>query len=313
MSSVPPPNWQPSSTAAPVQATQAWPAPRRVRSKLVAIGAAVMAVVGAAFVLLGSGSTKLTDPIAQAATLSSNTAGYRMHMSLDMSSPGIPSATGVGDGSVDLRDHLATASVTLNFGSNAATQALGGGRMRIDEILDGSTIFMKLPAAAMPVLGAAGKPWVKFDLTTLGHGPASSSLGSGSAMSDPSEVLRALRSASSSVVTEGRQRVDGIQTTLYHAELNLDQIAKVLPSADRAVAQGELQRALGAPTLPIDVWIDSRHLVRRMQMTLDATLPGGQLLHFGMTADLSDYGAQPRPALPPAAEVHDISALASAG
>ena len=104
--------------------------------------------------------------------------------------------------------------------------------------------------------------------------------------------------------------MDGVETTLYHADLNLDQIANALPAADQQAARAALA---GAGTLPIDVWIDAAHLVRRMQMTFDATLSSGQSLHFGMTADISDYGPQPRPALPPAADVQDISALTSAG
>jgi hypothetical protein len=307
MSSVPPPNWQPSMTPAPEGPARIAPARGVRRRPLAAAALAALALIAGVLVLiLGPTSTKLTDPIAQAATVSSNAAGYRMHMSLDLPSlPGVPTATGVGNGSVDVPDHLATMSMVLSFGGNQAAKTL-----TMDEILDRSTIYLKLPAVAMPALGAAGKPWVKFDLGTISHLPGLSSLGGNPATTDPSQVLRSLRSASSDVTTEGEQEVDGAKTTLYHADLNLDELAKSLPSADQAIARGALEQGLGAHTLPIEVWIDAGHLVRRLRMALDATAPGGQTVGVGMTVDFSDYGPQPRPAIPPTDQVQDIGTLA---
>lgn len=48
-------------------------------------------------------------------------------------------------------------------------------------------------------------------------------------------------------------------------------------------------------------------------MTVDLALPNGGSMQETVTADFSDYGAQPRPAPPPSDEVQDIGALLHIG
>lgn len=64
--------------------------------------------------------------------------------------------------------------------------------------------------------------------------------------------------------------------------------------------------------IPVDVWVDAAHLIRHMQMTISATPASGQPMTIGLAMDFSDYGPQPRPAVPPADQVQDLSALAGA-
>jgi hypothetical protein len=62
----------------------------------------------------------------------------------------------------------------------------------------------------------------------------------------------------------------------------------------------------------VDVWVDPRHLVRRVLMTLDLQLPNGRSMQERVTAAFSDYGPQARPAAPPADEVLDLNSLTGA-
>src|SRR5205814_6087780 len=94
--SVPPPGFVPSPSAgepAPVdQPAPEAPARRRRTSRrgLGVAGLALAAAVVAVFLLFGSSSNPTVDPIAQAAAVSSHAPGYRMHMSVTMTSSAFP-------------------------------------------------------------------------------------------------------------------------------------------------------------------------------------------------------------------------------
>ena len=125
--------------------------PRPSRRSLVAAGLGLAAAVAAAFVLLGSSSNPTVDPIAQAATVSSHAPGYRMHMSLSMTSSVFNGAiTGYGDAVVDPRDNTVSSSFALDFSAlPQAAQALGGTTMSMDMIVDGQVAYLKLPQALL--------------------------------------------------------------------------------------------------------------------------------------------------------------------
>ena len=318
--SVPPPNWQPTAMPPPGSAPHDQPTDNRqprTRPKAVAALVAVGLLAGVAFALFGSSATKVSDPVAEAATLSSSAAGYRVHMVINVPSPSsVTPITGVGDGTVDARDHAATITLGMNLGSGGElAQALGGSTLRITELVDGTAIYMKLPAIVTSTLGGAGKQWLKLDLTRTLHFPGLAAMEGNPATSNPSQLLQYLRAVSGGVVAEGLERVDGFETTHYHADLSLDSVVSALPASDQAAAQqtiSALEQTTHMSTIPVDVWVDSEHLVRRMAMTISATLQGGQPMGVGVTMDFSDYGPQPPPTLPPAGDVQDLSSLAAA-
>ena len=270
-----------------------------------------------AFLLLGSGGAQLGGPIAQAATLSSSTPGYRMHMSMEITSSALSSPiTATGTGVVDLRDHASAFSIVMNLGDEPqVVQQLGSSTMRVEMVLEGATVYMKLPSALAGSLGASGRPWIKADLSKLSGVPGLSSLTDGPTTSDPSETLQELRSVSGTVANLGPQRIDGVETTHYQADLNLDRLADAVPSAERSAMQhvlSTLEQAMPNGALPVDVWIDAQHLVRRTTTTLDLSLPNGPNLQEIATVDLGDYGPQSPPATPPSNQVLDASGLAGA-
>lgn len=293
---------------------------RRVarRSGLLAGMLTAAAAVGLAFVLLGSSSNQLTDPIAQAATFSSRAPGYRMRMTIDMSSPALPAPiTASGSGVVDLRDRAASMTLAMNFAAiPQAAQVLGSTTLPMRMIMAGDVFYIGFPRAVSAVLPSlGGKPWIKLDLAKLAGLPGLSSLESNPAASDPRRVLDFLRATSNSVQVEGQQQVDGLATTHYRAELSFQREAAMLPPADRAAMQqllSKVEQATGTDGLPIDVWIDSQHLVRRIVMTLDLHLPTGPSMQEIVTMDLGDYGPQPQPTPPPSDQVQDLPGLVSA-
>ncbi len=281
-------------------------------------GIGLLAMVGAlAFLLLGSGGTQLGSPIAQAATLSSSAAGFRMHMSMQITSSALDAPiTATGTGVVDLRDHASAMSLTMNLGDDSqVTEALGSSTLQVETVLNGATAYVKMPAALTSSLGTSGRSWIKVDLAKLSGLPGLASLGDGPNTSDPSQTLQMLQSVSGSVMKLGQQRVDGVETTRYQANLSLARLADSLPAADRSLGRqvlSTLQQAAPGGEFPVDVWIDSNHFVRRVVTSLDLSFPSGPNLQEVVAVDVGDYGPQSPPATPPAREVFDATGLAGA-
>jgi len=282
----------------------------RSRSKVIAAVAAVAAVAGLAFFLLGPSGTRLGGPIAKAATVSSRTAGYRIRMAVQMTSSALSTPiTATGGGVVDLRDHATSLSLVMDLGDDPQVVGqLGGSTMRIDTITHGAVVYVKLPPVLTSALATSGRQWMKVDLAKLSSLPGLSSLASNPTTSDPSQILRSLRSVADSIVNEGQQRVDGLPTTHYQAAMSIARLDDGLPSAQRSA----LQHAIPGGTFPADVWIDKHNLVRRVLMSLDLGLPDGPSVQETVTMDLGHYGRQRPPATPPADQVQDLSSLAGA-
>jgi len=312
--SVPPPNMP----APVVRELPPAPPSRDPRLKLVASAALAVVLVVLAVIVFGGSAGRIVDPVAEAATLSSNSPGYRMHVSLEMTSSALPSPiTATGEGSFDVRDRAGSMSLAMNLGGEPQViQALGTNTLSLHEILDGTTVYVKLPAALENALTSSGKQWVAINVSKLTDVPGLASLESNPASGDPSQMLEYLRAASDSVVTEGRQVVDGRETTHYHADLSLDRVAGALPEADQSAARqalSTLEHVMQIDVIPVDVWVDAQHLVRRIQMTFDASISSGQTLDESMTIDISHYGPQTRPELPPADQVANLSSLPGSG
>jgi hypothetical protein len=187
-----------------------------------------------------------------------------------------------------------------------------GYRMRMAIQLTSSALSSPITATGGGVLTSAlstsGRSWMKVDVAKLSSLPGLSSLASNPTTSDPSQILRSLRSVSDSIVNEGRQRVDGVWTTHYQAAMSMTRLADGLPSAQRSV----LAHAVPGATFPADVWIDKHNLVRRVLMSLDLGLSNGPSVQETVTMDLGHYGRQRPPATPPADQVQDLSSLAGA-
>jgi hypothetical protein len=317
--SVPPPGYTPPPGAGtPSSASTPDPAPApitrrsrpRVPRRLIAGGLGLLVAVAAVFVLLALTSNKAVDPIAEAASASTKQLGFRMNMRFAISSPslGAPIAAS-GTAAVDPRDRTASMSLAIDYSHlPAATQALGGGTLQMAVIVLGRRAYVKLPQGVVnkvPRLG--GKPWVEVNVTKATGVPGFSSLGGAPTTTDPAAMLHELLAGADSVSNEGQQFVDGVQTTHYRAQFSLERVFAKVPASERAL----MQKLLGGAAVPLDVWIDAHHLVRRVTMSLALGSPSGPALQATFAADISDYGPQPRPTPPPADQVTDASSIAS--
>jgi hypothetical protein len=279
---------------------------RRVQLSAVALGAAAIA---GGVAISGCGASNAIDPVAKAADRSSSTPGFRMSMTIQVSSGALPAPmTATGTGSFDPPAHSGRFSMTMALpGSAAVRQVFGSGGLHLEEVLKGSTVYVKLPAALSGrIPGAAKRPWMKVDLSKLpgGQGSALSSLTSNPVSGDPSQLLQYLR-GSGGMTKVGTEQVTGRSTTHYRGHVSLDQVAGRVPAASRAA----LKRAIAllksegfANQLPVEVWVDTQGFVRQMQMRMSAS-PNGQSVAALIRVTIPQYGPQPAPAVPPASQV----------
>jgi hypothetical protein len=278
-----------------------------------AVAAALIAVL--AFTVFGSTTSKLLDPVALAATRSANAPGYKMRMVMTiMAGSASPTpVTATATAVVDSRDQALSMSMAMRFPDlPQIVQKLGSDVMQIDAVMSGGTMYMKLPSAIAPQLAAISKPWIAFDLGKLAGLP-SGAVWSSPMETDPSQMLEYLRSISDSIVAAGHQRLDGLETTRYRADLDFSKVPDALPEQERPAVQralSALEQQVHIGQVPVDVWVDSNHLVRRVEMSLNGSGANGQSFGETMTEDITDYGPQPRPAAPPADQVTNVSGLA---
>jgi len=201
-------------------------------------------------------------------------------------------------GSVAVQGQLVTLTGGGNFDNAAKTGAMhvdfsfGGLTGGIDEVMQGTTIYMRSPlfADALP----KGKTWMKLDLERAlqSKGIDFSALGS----QDPTRTFAQLARAGT-VVKIGDEDVAGVSTTHYRARLDLSKIP-----------QGEKIKALtNAKYGPIDIWIGKDDtLIRRMKES--STLGSGQARQrISFTTDFSDFGKGVKVTVPAAADTFDAT------
>ncbi len=290
---------------------------RRPQRAFPAVALAVTCAAGAV-AISGCGSSSVSDPVAKAATTSNSVPGFRANITMEMDSAAIPSGiTATGTGTFDVRDHAGSMNLAMQLpNSPQITQALGSSTLNLEERIRQLTIYMKMPSTLSSKL-PGGKPWWKLNLAKAAAAQGLgglSSLTSNPAGGDPSQFLQYMRGAGK-VTKLGSAQIAGFNTTHYHVLVDLDKVPNKLPSADRpAVNQTikKLESMLGSHQLPVDVWIDSNNLIRRMQMRMSLAPASGQALTMSMQITIPQYGAQPEPPVPPASQVTDLTALAGA-
>ncbi|HUO71242.1 MAG TPA: hypothetical protein VMU39_10725 [Solirubrobacteraceae bacterium] len=291
---------------------------RRRKSTAVAVAAGLSACA-LAIAGCGGSSGSVIDPVAQAATTSTGSPGYRMNITLQLSVPGSSTViTATGTGSVDTRDRAGAMAFDMNFGNSPQiVQALGGSTLHMEEILKGLVVYVKMPPAIASKL-PGGKAWMKIDLSKASSAagiPGLSSLANNPASSDPSQFLQYLRAVSGGVSKVGSDSVGGVQATHYRASIDLDRVPDVLPAASRAAgkqATAALEKATNLHQLPVDVWIDDQHLVRQLKMAFTSAATGGQSVRTAVALSIPQYGPQPVPQAPPAGQVTDLTSLLGA-
>lgn len=125
---------------------------------------------------------------------------------------------------------------------------------------------------------------------------------------DPSALLDLVTKAGASVERVGTERIDGDDTTHYVARMRLDDaIAKLGPEAQARVQS--LLASVADPsarqTVPVDVWVGSSGLVRRIVVGSAPDSPAAAQLRV----DYLDSGSPVDITPPPASETSDLGPL----
>ncbi len=151
-----------------------------------------------------------------------------------------------------------------------------------------------------------GKRWLKLDVSgltgMLGDGAVSSE------SSNPVDGLEALRGVSSDVTEVGTDTLRGVETTHYRATIDLAKALADAPPEARADAR-ELLDDAGAPTIPVDVWLDAQDRVRKYTMQVDGAAFGSERSTVAVTYEFYDFGAPVDVSAPPADEVADLGSM----
>ncbi|WP_445152273.1 hypothetical protein [Baekduia sp. Peel2402] len=271
----------------------------RIRLQVLSIGlAAALAVSGCgaeeSAKKAASGAKNALDPVAQAAeTTSAQKGGIAMTMKGSVNAAGqdVPLE---GSGKVDRSGKKGTFSFTTS---------ISGKSVKMDEIIDnkivyiGSDLFAGLPG---------GKRWVKVDISAEASklGIDLGSLGAGTTQ-DPAAALDYLKGAGESREV-GTATINGTKTTQYHVDVDLRKVAA--KSGDDEAKKGveKLIQMTGTATIPVDVWVDDQHLVRREKLAYDTTVQG-QKSSFDFTIDITKYGIDVDAKAPPADQVADFA------
>jgi hypothetical protein len=261
-------------------------------------------------------ATVPASTLARAAYVSAGQSGYkaviRMHETV-----GATHISMVGAGSFTPADHAGSMSMQMTL-PGAAGAALGN-NLNIDAVFEGGIFYMKMPSVIAGQI-PGGKAWLKFNLGALGRLAGVAGLSSltneSSTLDDPGQYLDYLRAASGKVKDLGQANVDGAPTTHYHAELDLNKLADAVPASSRAGVQqlvAQLKQRFSAGSMPVDAWIDSSHRIRRIAMTYSLQVPNAGQTKVSIATDFSDYGPQPKPAIPPASQTANLLSLLHGG
>lgn len=262
-----------------------------------------------------SGSAQVPSvSLTRAADVSSAAAGYKAAVTLHETLPNAGTIVANGTGSFSPNAHQGTVAMQMSLPPGAGLSTL-----QLQMVLDKGNIYMKFPPALASKL-PGGKPWLYINLAQAGKAAGIAGLGSlvnsSSSFSDPGQYLNFLRAtATGSVKDLGQATVNGVSTTHYRARVDLTKLPQAVPASQRAAMQKLVAslRSKGATTqIPMDVWIDSSHLVRRVQSTFTETV-GGQSVTIAMTENFLSYGPQPAPVVPPPSQTANLLSLLHGG
>jgi len=165
---------------------------------------------------------------------------------------------------------------TNHQGSMHANVAIAGLTATIDEVLDGTTIYMKSPlfSDGLP----KGKTWLKLDLqkALATKGIDFSALASQS----PAQALAQLQAAGA-VTKVGEETIDGAATTHYRATID--------PSK---LPQGaKIEAFTHAKYGPEDIWIGNDDgYVHKISFSYSAPFQGSKQVGITMSMSFSDFG-----------------------
>jgi hypothetical protein len=272
---------------------------------------AAAALLTASAALAGCGSSSVNPhAVAKAGAKTAKAGGYSLDLVSKLKVPGATRTfTFKGNGEFDPQHRRGRMSVDMSqLGQIAPGNPYNFGTMQL--VLDGLNIYMRIPILKQiqPTL----KPWIKLNLEEAGRtqGLDFSSflqLGQGG---DPTQTLGYLKGAGD-VKKVGSEKVRGVQTTHYRATIDLRKVANQAPASSRARVRASIRRLIqltGEKTIPTQVWIDGKGLVRRLAYT-ERLVIQGRRTKVSLKMDFYEFGTRVIANPPPASDVTDLSQI----
>lgn len=268
---------------------------------------AAVAAIAIAAGLSGCGSSAVVaGPLAQAAYVTGHVSGAHMQLTAQIETPSLPQPVSMsGAGYFNFAAREGSLSIQM---TGLPTTSLGSAPT-MQEILKGSDVYVSSPLFSGKLPGGAS--WVKVNVTKVEQaaGLNPSQLLEGQA--NPAQFLEYLKASGSSVTTVGHERVRGVPTTHYAAEVDVAKLASSLAGANSAAVK-QAVAGLGMSEVPVEVWIDSHDRVRRLQMAIHASA-AGQTMQMHMNLELFAFGSTPPVSIPSASETFDATSAALGG
>jgi hypothetical protein len=278
----------------------------------VAIAIALVLSIGGC----GSSGVVALDPVARAADATSHVGGAHIAFTAQVEAAALPSPfTMNGGGFFNYRTHEGLLSLQMSGLPGAAAATLPPGGLQMEEIFKPSTIYVGSTLLAGKLPG--GARWMKLDLSRLGQGLGLNLERLAGGQSNPAQFLEYLKASGGTVSVTGHELVRGVATTRYRGAIDLRKAAEVVPSSDRGRLRASLAKLAaqtGISSLPVEVWVDARGLVRRI--SLELSIPAsGQSVRLHMRVELFGFGPTPAVTAPQQSEAFDAtqSALSGAG
>jgi hypothetical protein len=263
----------------------------------------------------GGGSQQIS--LADAATKSSSSPSMKMDMTMAMSTPQLPQPVILtATGGADNANHRVQMNIDMSslVGSLGAPGGLKPSDFKGQEVGDLANgrpvIYMKLPFLTKSLPG--GKRWIKIDLNAYGKSLGIDFSQFTSLTANPAQMVDWLRATSGSITKVGSETIDGVQTTHYHATIDLAKYPNLVSPARRAAmkrAVNALIKTAHVRTFPMDAWVDGANLVRKLHLKFNETIKG-QRIGLDMTLHFHDFGAPVSISLPPADQTVDLAKIA---
>lgn len=250
--------------------------------------------------------------VAEAATKSQEAGSSRVALELTMTGLAAEPLSITGEGIQDPEQQLAR--FTMDLSQVAGLTGGGVDLSEIEIVLDGSTLYMRLPFLEAADL----KPWIEVDVAAIAEQegldlPSLQQLG----QADPAVTFAYLRAASDDTQEVGNEDVRGVETTHYRMTVDLAQVADAVPEEQRDQMRAAVQaliEATGLDTVPVDAWIDGDGLVRRMDLAYEnVDVAPGKKGSMSMSMELYDYGVEVAVEPPPADQVMSFQELLELG
>lgn len=223
-----------------------------------------------------------SDPVALAAAATNRQPGavdFAMKAVVTTGGQAVPLS---GSGTIDRKNQQAAFTTKTTFGDKSFT---------VQQVLDKQLLFFRSSLFAGKLPG--GKSWMKVDLAQAAKTPGLDldSLGASGPSQDPASGLDYLQGAGAAKKL-GTEKVDGVATTHYRVQVDLKRAEKRGANAAVKRAIGRLIVTMGGPTtLPVEVWVDANHIVRRQRVDYTATV-AGKTSQFNVTTDYKSFDAK---------------------